>query len=78
MVKTSKDQRRALKKIFDRSSLFKLDPHTLSFPNRHFGKPMTYKDFRKEVMPTFGMDDAVVVPWCGMWLCIEKDGYTHS
>jgi len=24
------------------------------------------------------MDGAVVVPWCGMWLAIETDGYTHS
>ena len=23
-------------------------------------------------------DGAVTVPWCGMWLCIERDGYTHS
>ena len=28
--------------------------------------------------PTFGCDGAVAVPWCGMWLCIETDGYCHS
>ena len=22
--------------------------------------------------------DAVVLKWCGMWLCIEPDGYCHS
>jgi hypothetical protein len=22
--------------------------------------------------------DCVMVPWCGMWLGIEPDGYTHS
>ncbi len=76
MIRTTKDQRRALKKIFDRDPLFKLDKH--AHPNRHMGHKMTYKDFRKEVVPTFGMDGAVVVPWCGMWICIERDGYTHS
>jgi hypothetical protein len=30
------------------------------------------------VLPTIGCDDAVTVPWCGMWLCIEKDGYCHT
>lgn len=29
---------------------------------------MTYEQF-------FG---ALMVPWCGMWLGIEPDGYTHS
>jgi predicted transcriptional regulator of viral defense system len=22
--------------------------------------------------------DCVMLPWCGMWLGIERDGYTHS
>jgi hypothetical protein len=22
--------------------------------------------------------DCVMVPWCGMWIGIERDGYTHS
>jgi hypothetical protein len=39
---------------------------------------MTYREFRKKVTPTFGCDGAVTVPWCGFWLCIERDGYTHS
>ena len=38
----------------------------------------TYRQFRKTISPTFGCDGAVVVPWCGMWLCIERDGYVHS
>lgn len=38
----------------------------------------SYKAFRKTVRPTIGCDNAVTVPWCGMWLCIETDGYTHS
>lgn len=23
-------------------------------------------------------DTCIMVPWCGMWLGIETDGYTHS
>ena len=34
--------------------------------------------FLDSVMPTFHMNDAVTVFWCGMWLAIETDGYTHS
>lgn len=39
---------------------------------------MTYKKFRDSAQPTIGCDGAVAVLWCGMWLCIETDGYTHS
>jgi hypothetical protein len=35
----------------------------------------SYKEFRKSVQ---GGWDYVMVQWCGMWLGIEKDGYTHS
>lgn len=41
-------------------------------------KGISYRDFRRTVQPTFGMDNAVVVHWCGMWLAIEQDGYVHS
>ena len=37
-----------------------------------------YRDFRREVKSTIGMDDAVVVQVPGLWLAIEADGYTHS
>lgn len=39
---------------------------------------ISYRQFRKGISGTVGMDDAIVVPWCGMWLCIETDGYCHS
>ena len=38
----------------------------------------TWREFFDSVQPTFGMDEAVTVPWCGMWLAVETDGYTHS
>lgn len=42
------------------------------------GAHSSYRAFRRTVQPTFGMDGAIVVPWCNMWLVIETDGYTHS
>ncbi len=38
----------------------------------------SYREFRRDVKSTFGMDGAVVVQVPGMWLAIEADGYTHS
>jgi hypothetical protein len=62
MVKTTKGQRAALKRVWDRD---------------HAGVA-SYRRFRNLVQPTFGCDGAIVVLWNGMWLCIETDGYTHS
>lgn len=37
----------------------------------------TFLQFRRTVFrETFG--DAAMVLWCGMWIGIEQDGYTHS
>jgi hypothetical protein len=41
-------------------------------------RDISYREFRKAVKPTFHMANSVVVEWCGMWLAIETDGYTHS
>ena len=75
-------QRRALKRIYDRFQLFLPAGYTspttacrLPYP---LYTPLTYRQFRNLVQPTFGCDGAVTVPWCSMWLCIERDGYTHS
>ena len=37
----------------------------------------SYRQFRKSATHGIGMD-CVIVHWCGMWLGIEPDGYTHS
>ena len=37
---------------------------------------MTYLQFRRSVVAVFGK--VAMVRWCGMWLGIETDGYTHS
>lgn len=36
---------------------------------------MTYLQFRRSVHYS---RDCAMVRWCGMWLGIEVDGYTHS
>ena len=39
----------------------------------------TYREFRAKVQPGgFGSDTYIMIQWCGMWLGIESDGYTHS
>jgi len=35
----------------------------------------TYREFRRTVKGGWG---CVMVHWCGMWLGVEPDGYTHS
>jgi hypothetical protein len=80
MVKTTRKQREALFRVFQRE-----------FP--HWVTPLTrqridtgeivkvpsiqYRRFRAKVQPFFG-GDCIMVPYAGMWLGIEKDGYTHS
>jgi hypothetical protein len=40
---------------------------------------MSYLAFRRTVRALgFSGGDCIMVKWCGMWLGIETDGYTHS
>lgn len=36
---------------------------------------LTYRQFRRTAFQTI---DCIMVPWFGMYLGIETDGYTHS
>jgi hypothetical protein len=74
MTRTTRKQREALKRIYDRAPIF----HEEIVNHVSLKVRSTYRQFRRLVQPTFGCDGAVVAPWCGMWLCIETDGYTHS
>lgn len=69
MVTTTRAQREALRRIY-----LRIEPKVA---NTIVYKP-TYRQFRKTVQPTFGCDGAVTVPFASMWLCVERDGYTHS
>ena len=79
MPTLTKAQRAALKRVYDRAPLFERWewdlPGYVSEPHSQGQQPVTYRQFRKLVQSGY---DCVMLPWCGMWLGIEKDGYTHS
>lgn len=66
----TREQRVALKQVYDRGPI----RPSLVGPN-WTGPGLTYRQFRRNARPGF---DCLMVPWCGMWLGIETDGYTHS
>ena len=64
MLKTTRAQREALRRVYLRSA------------KPVYGVlPVAYREFRRTVQPGPG---CIMVPYCGMWLGIEPDGYTHS
>ena len=34
--------------------------------------------FKQSTAQRLPCDDCIMVQWCGIWLGIESDGYTHS
>jgi len=69
----TKPQRQALKQIYDRGPLMR-NGTMLVTPDLNTN-PLTYREFRRHVRSCF---DYIMIPWQGMWLGIERDGYTHS
>lgn len=40
---------------------------------------ITFSDFMGTASaPVEHMNNAIIVPWCGMVLCIETDGFCHT
>lgn len=75
MVRTTKAQRVALKRVFDRCAL---DQNANRAPMNYgyYGLTvLSYRQFRKRVHSGSG---CIMVQWCGMWVGIEPDGYTHT
>jgi hypothetical protein len=70
----TRDQRVALKRIFDRDTIM----HNEVVNHAVLTVRTSYREYRSAVQPTFGCDGAITLYWAGMWLAIEKDGYTHS
>ena len=80
-------QRIALKRVYDRCPLYDAgfqSGNSAAWQNRRLDgtpghgqgfQPKTYRQFRRTVVRSF---DCIMLPWCGMWLGIESDGYTHS
>lgn len=70
MVNTTKDQRKALARVYRRT----VDATRDSMTAQQY-RAFTYRAFRRTVQPGPG---CIMVPFVGMWLGIEPDGYTHS
>jgi hypothetical protein len=66
-------QREALYRVWMRIQA-DAQAHT-PFERQRYAK--SYMAFRRTVVPAF-FDNVVMVPYAGMWLGIERDGYTHS
>ena len=74
MVKTTKAQRMALKRIYDRRPIFpyRTDEEIAAGIK---AVPITYKQFRRGLQAGY---DCVMIQWAGMWVGIEPDGYAHT
>lgn len=80
MVKTNRAQREALFRVFQREFPNWISPGKRKVhPTNEVVKVSTiqYRRFRAKVQPFFG-DSCIMIPYAGMWLGIETDGYTHS
>lgn len=66
----------ALHRVYNRNELY---PYADGFPRREpeseQQRRLTFSEFCELVQIS---SDCIMVPWNGMWLGIEKDGYTHS
>ncbi len=51
---------------------------TLERKHTQSDQGLTLAEFMASAEPTFGAEGAIAVPWCGMWLCVETDGYCHT
>jgi hypothetical protein len=69
MVRTTRAQRVALQNVYQR--LCREHYRNTGDPKG----PESYLSFRRKVVPGPG---CIMIPYAGMWLGIEPDGYTHS
>lgn len=78
MVRTTRAQREALFKVFQRDFPSWVSPGRRASVKEVGTLPVPtiqYRRFRAKVAPGPG---CIMLPWHGMWLGIEPDGYTHS
>jgi len=85
MIVLTRAQRVALFKVFQRDfpswvSPGKRYPYGPPFRNIEcVPVPTTqWRKYRKAVHPSFDKSGAVLLHWKGMWVGIERDGYTHT
>lgn len=72
MINLTKEQRKALARVY-RRIVSEARERRIGFDL--VTRVPTYRKFRKTVQPG---PDCIMVPFAGMWLGIERDGYTHS
>ena len=80
MVRTTRAQREALFRVFQRDFPNWVSPGKRREHASNEVVPVPtiqYRRFRAKVKPYFG-DTCIMIPWAGMWLGIEQDGYVHS
>jgi hypothetical protein len=70
------EQEKALREIYDRGPVPHMDKSPLDGQWVRSGRDATFEEFVATSAPA--IDGCVMVPWCGMYLGIEKDGYVHS
>lgn len=64
----TREQRLAIKRVYER----------VTDKGKGDGSP-SYLAFRRRVKgPFYHNDPVIMLHWAGMWLGIERDGYTHS
>ncbi len=73
MVVTTREQRVALKRLWERGKLRGEIENNLPTAQ---GK--TYLQFRREFRPVFRNDPCLTGWWMKMYFGIETDGYTHT
>jgi len=71
MPAITKPQAHALERAFSRAEPKPSEPDALRAWWSRF------RAFRKTVVHA-SYDGCILVPWCGMWLGIERDGYSHT
>ena len=62
MIEMTSEQTIALEKLYSRSS----------------DGCATFEEFEQRAQPMIGGDGCIIVGWCGMFVGIEADGYTHT
>ena len=82
MVITTRKQRETIRKMFGYSKLYvnsydRVTSYDMTGDVINAG-PISYREFRRRVQPTYGCDGAVAVDFCGAWVCVERDGYGHT
>lgn len=63
-------QQQAVLRVYHRG------PVTKDAEGNRYPKPLSISEFADKI--SVGYDNCIMLPWQGMWLGIEKDGYVHS